>query len=91
MSEHTEHTETAGAAGGRALSAGAASDRPASRTRRIGVRVVALIWQRNRGRASGAVVEYEYAQVWTLREGRATGQRTFVRQEDAARAVGLEG
>src|SRR5437764_10946437 len=38
----SQQTGTAGAAGGRAVSAGAASERPASRTRRIGVRV--LIW-----------------------------------------------
>jgi uncharacterized protein len=54
-----------------------------------GGEVVALIWQRNRGRASGAVVEYEYAQVWTLRDGVVTRQRTFMRQEDALEAVGL--
>ena len=54
-----------------------------------GDEVVALIWQRNRGRASGAVVEYEYAQVWALRDGLVTRQRTFVRQEEALKAVGL--
>ena len=54
-----------------------------------GDEVVALIWQRNRGRASGAVVEYEYAQVWTLRDGLVTRQRIFVRRQDALKAVGL--
>lgn len=55
-----------------------------------GEEVVALIWQRNRGRASGAAVEYEYAQVWTLRAGLVIRQRTFIRRQDALRAVGLE-
>jgi ketosteroid isomerase-like protein len=54
-----------------------------------GDEVVALIWQRNRGRASGAVVEYEWAQVWTLRDGLVTRQRIFLRREDALEAVGL--
>jgi ketosteroid isomerase-like protein len=53
-----------------------------------GDEVVALIWQRNRG-ASGAVVEYEYAQVWTLRDGMVPRQCTFVRREDALKAVRL--
>ena len=52
--------------------------------------VVALIWQRNRGRASGAVIEYEWAQVWTLREGLVTRQRIFMSRQDALKAVGLE-
>lgn len=55
-----------------------------------GEEVVALIWQRNRGRASGAVVEYEYAQVWTLRAGLVIRQRTFMHRQDALRVVGLE-
>jgi uncharacterized protein len=55
-----------------------------------GDEVVALIWQRNRGRASGAVVEYEWAQVWTLRNSLVTRQRIFMRREDALKAVGLE-
>ena len=54
-----------------------------------GDQVVALIWQRNRGRASGAVVEYEYAQVWTLRNGLVIRQRGFIDRQDALRAVGL--
>ena len=54
-----------------------------------GDEVVALIWQRNRGRGSGAVVEYEWAQVWTLRDGLITRQRIFLRQQDALRALGL--
>jgi ketosteroid isomerase-like protein len=55
-----------------------------------GEEVVALIWQRNRGPASGAVVEYEYAQVWTLRTGLVIRQRTFIRRQDALRLVGLQ-
>ena len=55
-----------------------------------GEEVVALIWQRNRGRASGGVVEYEYAQVWTLRTGLVIRQRTFIRRQDALRLVGLQ-
>src|SRR2546421_934953 len=55
-----------------------------------GDQVVALIWQRNRGRASRAVIEYEYAQVWSLRNGLVTRQRSFERRQDALKAVGLE-
>ena len=55
-----------------------------------GDEVVALIWQRNRGRASGAVVEYEYAQVWTLRDGLVTRLRNFLSRQEALKAVGLE-
>ena len=56
-----------------------------------GDEVVALIWHGNRGRASGAVVEYEYAQAWTLRDGRVVRQRTFLDRSEGLAAVALPG
>ena len=53
--------------------------------------MVALIWHGNRGRASGAVVEYEYAQAWTLRDGRVVRQRTFLDRSEGLAAVALPG
>jgi ketosteroid isomerase-like protein len=55
-----------------------------------GDEIVALLWQVNRGRASGVEVpQGEWAQVWTLRDGRVVRVRAFGDPAEALRAVGL--
>jgi ketosteroid isomerase-like protein len=41
--------------------------------------------QRGRGKASGAEVDDRIAHVWTVRDGRATGLRSFAERDDAVR------
>jgi ketosteroid isomerase-like protein len=56
-----------------------------------GDRVVALIDQRMRGRATGIEVPFgEYAQVYTFRDGLVVHWKFFTSQSEALKAVGLE-
>jgi ketosteroid isomerase-like protein len=52
--------------------------------------VVALLRFRAKGRSSGAPVEFPWAAVYTLRNGRIVTTRAFTSQDDALKAVGLE-
>jgi ketosteroid isomerase-like protein len=55
-----------------------------------GDEVVALLWQVNRGRASGVeVLVGEWAQVWTVRDRKVVRMRAFRDRADALRAAGL--
>jgi uncharacterized protein len=55
-----------------------------------GDEVVALLWQVNRGRTSGLEVpQGEWAQVWTLRNGKVVRVRLFGDRAEALRAVDL--
>ncbi len=52
-----------------------------------GERVISVVTRRGRGRASGAVVEWHVALVWTLREGRVVRLVWFPTREAALGAV----
>jgi ketosteroid isomerase-like protein len=56
-----------------------------------GEKVVALIRQRGRSRASGMLVDMSLAQVWTLRDGKETRMEMYSSQAEALEAVGLAG
>jgi len=56
-----------------------------------GEQVVSFITRRGRGRSSGIEVEMSYAIVWTLWEGRIIRLVWFPSQQEALKAVGLEG
>lgn len=54
-----------------------------------GDKVVALVRQRGRSKASGLVVEMSFAQVWTLRNGQETRMEMYADPAEGLRAVGL--
>jgi ketosteroid isomerase-like protein len=54
-----------------------------------GEKVVSFFRQRGRGKGSGATVEMEAAQVWTLRKGLAVKLELFPEQAEALEAAGL--
>jgi ketosteroid isomerase-like protein len=51
--------------------------------------VVAIVNQRGRSKATGIPVEMRFAQVWTLRDGRAIRMQMYASTEEAVRSVGL--
>jgi ketosteroid isomerase-like protein len=55
-----------------------------------GERVVVIVVQRGRSKASGVPVEMRFAQVWTLRDGQGIRMDLYASGEDALKAVGLE-
>jgi ketosteroid isomerase-like protein len=56
-----------------------------------GEKVVALLRQRGRSRASGMLVDMSLAQIWTLRDGKETRMDMYSSQAEALEAVGLAG
>ena len=56
-----------------------------------GEKVVALLRQRGRSRASGMLVDMSLAQFWTLRDGKETRMDMYSSQVEALEAVGLAG
>jgi ketosteroid isomerase-like protein len=56
-----------------------------------GDRVVVMIHQRGRGKASGIDVEQRFAMIWTVRGGRAIRMEMYPTREEALEAVGLSG
>jgi ketosteroid isomerase-like protein len=52
--------------------------------------VVVWVHQTGRGRGSGIEIDQHYAQVWTLRDGRAKGMVMYPTFEEALEAVGLD-
>ncbi|HEX4188125.1 MAG TPA: nuclear transport factor 2 family protein [Solirubrobacteraceae bacterium] len=56
-----------------------------------GERVVALLRQRGRSRASGMQVDMSFAQIWTLRDGKETRMEMYSSQSEALEAAGLGG
>ena len=54
-----------------------------------GDRVVVFVRMRAKGAGSGAEIEFERAQVWSFREGRATSMRVYKDRAEALEAVGL--
>jgi len=55
-----------------------------------GDEVVVIVQDRGRGKGSGAEVERSFAQLWTVRDGKAARFRAYPDREDALRAAGLE-
>jgi uncharacterized protein len=53
--------------------------------------VVVVIYERGRGRRSGAVVEDLFAHVWTVREGKVIRGRVFPTRAEALAAAGIPG
>jgi ketosteroid isomerase-like protein len=56
-----------------------------------GEKVVALLHQRGRSKATGTPVEMSLAQVWTLRDGKQTRMDMYSDQSEALEAAGLRG
>ena len=54
-----------------------------------GDRVVVIINQRGRSKGTGIPVEMRFAQMWTLRDGRATRMQMYASVDEALEAVGL--
>jgi ketosteroid isomerase-like protein len=52
-------------------------------------RVVALFWQRGVGRHSGLAMDAEWAQIHTIRDGKAARIEVYDSRSDALEAVGL--
>jgi ketosteroid isomerase-like protein len=56
----------------------------------LGENLVVVVSMTGRGRISGADVDVTFAQLWSLREGKAVSLRDFATKEEALKAVGLE-
>ncbi len=54
-----------------------------------GERVVVILTQRGRSKATGIPVEMRFAQVWTLRDGLGIRMQLYASVEEALEAVGL--
>ena len=54
-----------------------------------GERVLVILTQRGRSKATGIPVEMRFAQVWTLRDGQAIRMQMYANPADALEAVGL--
>ena len=54
-----------------------------------GERVVVILTQRGRSKATGIPVEMRFAQVWTLRDGQGIRMQLYASVEEALQAVGL--
>jgi ketosteroid isomerase-like protein len=56
----------------------------------LGEKLVVVVSMAGRGRASGAPVELTFAQLWTLREGKAMSLRDYATKAEALEAAGLQ-
>ena len=56
-----------------------------------GERVVVIVNQRGRSKATGIPVEMRFAQVWTLRDGQGIRMQMYGSVEEAFEAVALPG
>jgi ketosteroid isomerase-like protein len=54
-----------------------------------GERVVVIVNQRGRSKATGIPVDMRFAQVWTFRDGQAIRMQMYASPEEALEAVGL--
>ena len=54
-----------------------------------GERVVVVVNQRGRSKATGVPVEMRFAQVWTLRDGQAIRMQLYANVDEALGALGL--
>jgi ketosteroid isomerase-like protein len=55
----------------------------------LGEKLVVVVSMAGRGRVSGAPVELTFAQLWTLREGKAVSLHDYASKAEALEAVGL--
>ena len=55
-----------------------------------GEKVVALLRQRGRSKASGLPVDMCFAQVWTVQDGKQTRMEMYADPDEAMEAVGLQ-
>jgi ketosteroid isomerase-like protein len=55
-----------------------------------GDKVVAVVRQRGRAKASGMALDMVFAQVWTIRDGRLIRMDMYSNPSDALRAAGLD-
>src|SRR5262245_29644467 len=55
----------------------------------LGEKVVVVVSMSGRGRGSTAPVEMTFAQLWSLRDGRAVSLRDYATKAEALEAVGL--
>jgi ketosteroid isomerase-like protein len=55
-----------------------------------GDRVVAIVSQRGRSKATGLPVDMRFAQVWTLRDGKQIRMEMYADPGEALRATGVE-
>jgi len=56
-----------------------------------GEKVVAIVHQQGRSKATGLPVEMRFAQVWTLRDGKQLRMEMFADPEEALQAAGVAG
>jgi len=54
-----------------------------------GDNVLAIVHQSGRSKATGLEVDMDFAQVWTLKDGKQTRMRMYADPDEALRAVGL--
>ena len=54
-----------------------------------GERVVVILNQRGRSKATGVPVDMHFAQVWTLRDGQGIRMEMYANTDEALEAVGL--
>ena len=57
--------------------------------REAGDRVVAVVTQRGRAKATGLPVDMHFAQLWTLRDGKQLRMEMYATPEEALRAAGI--
>jgi ketosteroid isomerase-like protein len=55
----------------------------------LGKKVVVVVSMSGRGQGSGAPVEMTFAQLWSLRDGKAVSLRDYATRAEALEAVGL--
>jgi ketosteroid isomerase-like protein len=55
----------------------------------LGEKIVVVVSMSGRGRGSSAPVEMTFAQLWSLRDGKAVSLRDFVTKAEALEAAGL--
>ena len=55
----------------------------------LGGQIVVVVSMAGRGRGSGAAVETTFAQLWTVRDGKATSLHDYATKAEALEAAGL--
>jgi ketosteroid isomerase-like protein len=55
----------------------------------LGDRLVVVVSMSGRGKGSGAPVEVTFAQLWSMRDGKAVGLRDYATKSEALEAVAL--
>ena len=55
----------------------------------LGEKVIVVVWMHGRGQGSSVPVEMTFAQLWSLRDGKAVSLRDYATKAEALEAVGL--